>query len=213
MLAGLCCPRGLDDTSPSSYVVIVLVVENVAHEKNDGLVSEILPPMGRGASLRPDVACLVHDGRRAIAGVFDDFAFGDIDNGRSPWLCQGMMPPGSIVSLRKRSWRSLMFEGSFSRSMAASTVSVTPLPALVTGARASALTLSAGHSPATAADKPAIAEPAITPARTKLRPNPRPCVTRLSMLVISLVMPGRRRGRSGIQNQSNGGRMEMPNGS
>src|SRR6516162_6929776 len=103
--------------------------------------------------------------------------------GRSPWLCQGTMPPGSIVSLRKRSWRSLMFAGSLSRSMAASTVSVTPLPAWLDGVRTSALNLPAGHSPAADADTPASVAPAVTAART----TPRPLAIRLNMFVISFV--------------------------
>src|SRR5205807_138183 len=55
-----------------SHVLVVLVVQHVAHEQHHGLVSEVLPPMGGAASLRPDVALLVHDRYRAIAGIFDD---------------------------------------------------------------------------------------------------------------------------------------------
>jgi hypothetical protein len=46
--------------------------------------------------------------------------------GRSLWLCQGTIPPGSMVSLRMRNLRSLMLAGSFSTSIMAMTVSVTP---------------------------------------------------------------------------------------
>ena len=46
--------------------------------------------------------------------------------GRSSWLCQGTMPPGWIMSLRKRSSRSFDCAGSLARSMAPSVVSVTP---------------------------------------------------------------------------------------
>src|SRR6516162_7108596 len=82
MLAGLCCTSGLDDTSPSSHVVIVLVVENVAHEQNDRFAAEILPPVRGATRLRPDVTGLVHDRIGAVAGVFDDLAFGDVNNRR-----------------------------------------------------------------------------------------------------------------------------------
>ena len=80
MLAGLCCTSGLDDTSPSSHVVIVLVVENVAHKQDDRLAPEVLPPVRGAARLRPDVAGLVHDRIGAVAGVFDDLALGDVDD-------------------------------------------------------------------------------------------------------------------------------------
>src|SRR5262249_24317309 len=33
------------------------------------------------AGLWPDIGCLVHDRNRAVASVFDDLAFGDVDNG------------------------------------------------------------------------------------------------------------------------------------
>src|SRR5262249_1678403 len=133
--------------------------------------------------------------------------------GRSAWLCQGTMPPGSIVSLRKRSWRSLMLAGSFSRSMAASTVSVTPLPAWATGGRTSAWFLPRGHSPAALADKPASVVPAIIPAKTRPRPNSRPLAMRLNMVVVSCVYPRPQRGRTGAQHSSDGQRTEMPIGS
>src|SRR6516162_5513151 len=123
------------------------------------------------------------------------------------------MPPGSIVSLRNRSWRSLMLAGSFSRSMAASTVSVTPLPAWATGTRTSALDLPAGHSPAADTDTPASVAPAIIPAKARLRPNARPLTMRLNMVVVSSVTPQPQRGRSGAQHSSDGRRTEMPIGS
>src|SRR5215831_1897782 len=128
--------------------------------------------------------------------------------GRSPWLCQGTMPPGSIVSLRNRSWRSLMFAGSFSRSMAASTVSVTPLPAWVAGARTSAFNLPAGHSPAADADKPATVAPAVIAART----TPRPPAIRLNMFVISFVTLRPEGAAAGRRIDRTGSETEMPNG-
>src|SRR5271166_1644621 len=136
--------------------------------------------------------------------------------GRSPWLCQGTMPPGSMVSLRNRSWRSLMFAGSFSRSMAASTVSVTPLPAWATGARASAFILSEGQLPATAADTPASIDPAVMPARTTFRATCQLPVMEWNMIMISSIgywvfLPGGRPQRH--HHQSNARRTEMPNNS
>src|SRR5215831_4790456 len=83
MFAGLYCTSGLDDTSPSSHVVIALVVENIAHEQNDRLTAEILPPVRSAARFRPDVAGLVHNRIGAIAGIFDDLALGDVDDGRT----------------------------------------------------------------------------------------------------------------------------------
>src|SRR6516225_7356973 len=75
-----------------------------------------------------------------------------ISAGRSLWLCQGTMPPGSIVSLRKRSSRPSMCAGCLLRSIEPSVTSVTPTGLKSTIWRALALNLSAGHSPASAAD-------------------------------------------------------------
>jgi hypothetical protein len=102
-----------------------------------------------------------------------------------------------------------MFAGSFSRSMAASTVSVTPFPAWVAGARASALNLPAGHSPAADADTPASVAPAVMAART----TPRPLAIRLNMFVISSVMLGREGAAAARRIDRAGGETEMPNGS
>src|ERR1041384_2703920 len=72
--------------------------------------------------------------------------------GLSPWLCQGTMPPGSTVSLRMRNLRSLMLAGSFSTSIMAMTVSVTPIGLKSTGAGALGFFWSAGDSAANAAE-------------------------------------------------------------
>src|SRR5229473_3277816 len=88
--------------------------------------------------------------------------------GRSSWLCHGTMPPGSIVSLRKRNSRSLRCAGCFSRSIEPNVTSVTPTGLNLTSSRASAFILPAGHSPAKADDAVA-ADPAMTQA------NARPC--------------------------------------
>src|SRR5262249_39381601 len=127
--------------------------------------------------------------------------------GRSSWLCHGTMPPGSIVSLRKRSCRSLILAGSFSRSMAASTVSVTPLPACVAGWRTSGFILSAGQLPATAADAPTSVDAAANPAMTTVRPSQRPLVLRWNMLDLLCCAPagGRpQRCRAWVERGSNG---------
>src|SRR3954465_15103081 len=70
--------------------------------------------------------------------------------GRSSWLCHGTMPPGAIVSLRKRSSRSFRGAGCFSRSIAPRVTSLTPTGLKSTLSRALACILSAGHSPAEA---------------------------------------------------------------
>src|SRR5262249_57506307 len=114
----------------------------------------------------------------------------------------GRVGAGWMVSLGKRSWRSLMFAGSFSRSMAASTVSVTPLPAWLAGARTSALNLPAGHSPAADADTLASVAPAVIAAST----TPRPLAIRLNMFVISSVTLRRGGGVAGGGRGRNGGR-------
>src|SRR6185295_11228055 len=88
-MVGLTGKRRTCDTPPywrgvgcgKSHVLVVLVVEHVAHEQHDGLVARVLPPMRRGVRLRPDLAGLVNDRHRAGAGVFDDLAFCDVDDG------------------------------------------------------------------------------------------------------------------------------------
>src|SRR5215831_4390863 len=84
-----------------------------------------------------------------------------------------------------------MFAGSFSRSMAAKTVSVTPLAASVTGGRTSAFIWSEGQLPAAAADTPTSVDPAVMPARTRYRPKHRP-VMPSNMFVVSSVRRSRR---------------------
>src|SRR5882724_3891218 len=91
-----------------------------------------------------------------------------ISAGRSSWLCQGTMPPGSIVSLRKRSSRSLILAGCFSRLIEPRVTSVTPTALVSTISRAFGFILLAGHSPANAVEADAT-EPAMMPA------SARPC--------------------------------------
>src|SRR5438105_10257209 len=91
-----------------------------------------------------------------------------------------------------------MFAGSFSRSMAASTVSVTPLPACVAGGVAFAFTLSVGQLPATAADTPTSVDPAVMPASIRCLVDLRPLATGWNMFVISSISPTRLGGCSGI---------------
>src|SRR5713101_4817452 len=99
-----------------------------------------------------------------------------ISAGRSSWLCHGTMPPGSIVSLRKRSSRSLRFAGCFSRLIEPRVTSVTPTGLKSTFSRALALILSAGHSPANAVDVAAV-DPAMTQA------SARPCQSAREFIV------------------------------
>ena len=63
-----------------SHIVVVLVVKDIAHEQNDGLVAVVLPPMRGAARLRPDLAGFMHDRIGAVAGVFDDLPLGDVDD-------------------------------------------------------------------------------------------------------------------------------------
>src|SRR5262249_21657861 len=72
--------RCLNDAHASSHVVVALVVKDIAHEQNDRLVAEVLPPVRGAARLRPDVAGFVHDRIGAVAGVFDDLTLGDVDD-------------------------------------------------------------------------------------------------------------------------------------
>src|SRR5262249_8529952 len=65
---------------PSSHMLVVFVVKDVADEQNDGLVPEVLPPVCGAARLWSDVAGLVHDRHGAVAGVFDNLALGDVDD-------------------------------------------------------------------------------------------------------------------------------------
>src|SRR5205085_1782942 len=58
----------------SLHVVVVRILADVADIEDDGLGAEILPPMRGAEHLRPDIAGLVDDRLRAVAGVLDDFA-------------------------------------------------------------------------------------------------------------------------------------------
>src|SRR5262244_974412 len=64
-----------------SHVIVALVVQHIAHEQHDGLAARVLPPVRGGIGLRPDLAGLVHNRYRTGAGVFDDLAFRDVDDG------------------------------------------------------------------------------------------------------------------------------------
>src|SRR4029450_3910481 len=76
------------------------------------------------------------------------------------------MPPGSIVSLRKRSSRSFMLAGCFSRLIAPSVTSVTPTGLVSTIGRTLGCIFPAGHSPAMAPGVVAN-EPAMMVARAR----------------------------------------------
>src|SRR5260221_4634854 len=90
------------------------------------------------------------------------------------------MPPGSIVSLRKRSSRSLRCAGCFSRSIEPRVTSVTPTGLKSTISRAFGFILPAGHSPADAVEADAI-ELTIMPA------SARPCQS-VRDVMVDLVM-------------------------
>src|SRR5262245_14623187 len=64
-----------------SHVVILRVLQEIGGKQHDGLVVEVLPPMRNFRSLGYDVACLVHNRSGAIARIFVDHAFGDVDDG------------------------------------------------------------------------------------------------------------------------------------
>src|SRR5262249_3643800 len=72
-------------TTPNlaSHIVIALVVQHVAHKQNDGLVAQVLPPVGGATRLRPYLTSFVHNRNRAVAGIFDDLAFCDVDDRRT----------------------------------------------------------------------------------------------------------------------------------
>src|SRR2546421_10187636 len=62
------------------HVLVHLVVEDVGREQDHDLLSRVLPPMRRRGGLAGDLAGLVHDGHRAVAGVFGDLALDDVDD-------------------------------------------------------------------------------------------------------------------------------------
>src|SRR5215203_87198 len=73
-----------------SHMLVVRVVPHVADEQHHWLVAQVLPPVRGALGLGPDLAGLVMDRSRAVAGVFDDLALGDVDQCRSvvmavPW--------------------------------------------------------------------------------------------------------------------------------
>src|SRR6185312_8285719 len=74
---------GVWGNAQPSHIVVTLVVADVTDVQNHRFLTEVLPPMRRALGFGPDVADLVMDGRRAIAGVFDDLALLD-ENERRP---------------------------------------------------------------------------------------------------------------------------------
>src|SRR6266702_4063747 len=77
-------------TYRSLHVVVVRILADIADIQNDGLGPEILPPVRGAEYLGPDIAGLVQNRLGAVAGIFDDFALLDIDQGRPvvvavPW--------------------------------------------------------------------------------------------------------------------------------
>jgi hypothetical protein len=59
-----------------------LILQQIGGEEDDGLVAEIPPPMGDLRGLGHHVACLVHDRRCAVARIFVDLAFDDVNDRR-----------------------------------------------------------------------------------------------------------------------------------
>src|SRR5882724_2484271 len=64
-------------------MVVVRIAPDIADEQDSRAVAEILPPVRGALLLRADLAGLVMDRRRAVAGVFDDLALGDVDQGKA----------------------------------------------------------------------------------------------------------------------------------
>src|SRR5262249_12077880 len=64
------------------HAVVAGVVQDVERQQRDGLVGQVLPPVGRAGGLARDIAGLVDDGHRAIVAVFDDLALDDVDQRR-----------------------------------------------------------------------------------------------------------------------------------
>src|SRR6516164_3586659 len=64
-------------------MLVVLVVQEIADIEDYGLVAEVLPPMRRAAGLGTDLARLMQDRRRTVAGEFVDLAFRDEDQRRA----------------------------------------------------------------------------------------------------------------------------------
>src|SRR5712691_6341821 len=58
----------------SLHIVVVRILADVADVENDGLGTEVLPPMRGAEHLGSDIAGLVQNGLCAVAGVFDDLA-------------------------------------------------------------------------------------------------------------------------------------------
>src|SRR5437868_6916024 len=71
---------GITIRDVDSHVLVVCVVEDVSHEQHDCLVADVLPPVRGRIGLRPYVAHLVKNGHRAVACIFDDLAFGHVDD-------------------------------------------------------------------------------------------------------------------------------------
>src|SRR6266545_6186146 len=58
----------------SLHIVVVRILADIADIENDHLGTEVLPPMRGAEHLGSDIAGLVQNGLRAVAGVFNDLA-------------------------------------------------------------------------------------------------------------------------------------------
>jgi len=70
----------------ASHVMVGFIVSDVGHEQDHGRVTEILPPVGRAVDLATKVSGLMNDRHRAVAGVFDDLALGDVNQSRTVFM-------------------------------------------------------------------------------------------------------------------------------
>ena len=96
--------------------MVVLIVQHVGGQKRHDRMASVLPPMRRGAGLARDIARLMHDRHRSIAGVFGDCTFDDIDDGGTiavampgndpAWLndefAQAQRPTGDVGGLLRK---------------------------------------------------------------------------------------------------------------
>src|SRR5829696_7290122 len=64
------------------FVFVLVVVEQVCREQHCGSLRTVLPPMLHAELLDRDLAGLLLDRDRAVAGVFVDLARDDVDEGR-----------------------------------------------------------------------------------------------------------------------------------
>ena len=110
------------------------IVEHVGHEQDHGRVTEFLHQCETSLVSRRRSPALWTIGAAQLLANSSDLAFGDVDQRRPVAVAvPGTTPPGSMVSLRKRSSRSRSLAGSLPRSIEPKVVSVTPTAGSPTG--------------------------------------------------------------------------------